>query len=97
MPNSVTEEIKITADGLIDTVRDLIHEGNVRHIAIKDSHGKTVIEFPVSIGLVGVLLAPTLAAVAAVAVFAADYTIVVTRDEPAAPPVVNDPGTPPTA
>lgn len=83
-----TEEIKITADRLVDTIKDIIHEGNVRHIVVKNAEGETVIEFPVSVGVVGMLLAPTLAAVGALAVFAADYTIVVVRDAPE-PPVVN--------
>jgi hypothetical protein len=80
--STFTEEIKITADGLLDTVKNLIHEGNVRHIGIKNAEGKMVVEFPVNVGVVGMLLAPTLAAVAALAVIAADYTIVVTREKP---------------
>ncbi len=86
-----TEEIQITADKLVDTVRDLFHEGNVRHIVVKNPDGHTIIEFPVSVGLVGILLAPMIAAIAAIAVYAADFTIVVTRDAPpevSVPPVV---------
>lgn len=75
-----TEEIKITAEGLVDTVKNLIQEGNVRHIAIRNAKGETVLEFPVNVGLLGVVLAPTLAAVAALAVVVADYTLVVTRE-----------------
>jgi hypothetical protein len=84
---SCTEEIKITADKLIETIKNLLHEGNVRHIAIKDQKGDVVFEVPVTLGLVGILLAPVFAAIGALAVYAADYTIVVTRD---AEPETND-------
>jgi len=79
---TITEEIQITGDKLLSTVKDLLHEGNVRHVVIKNAEGHTVVELPVTIGLVGLLLAPMLAAVAAVAVYAADFKIVVTRDAP---------------
>lgn len=80
------EEIKITADRLVDTIKSIIHEGNVRHIEIRDASGKKVWEFSVTVGVVGIVLAPMLAAVAALAVVAADYTLVVTRDGDDAPP-----------
>lgn len=84
------EEIKITAETLVETVKNLIHEGSVRHIAIKDASGKTVLEFPVAVGVLGIVIAPMLAAVAGLAVMAADYTLVVTREEDAAPPSTPD-------
>lgn len=80
--HSCTEEIKITADKLVETIKTLIHEGNVRHIVIKNEQGQTVIEIPVSVGVIGALMLPVFAAVGAIAVYAADYTIVVTRDTP---------------
>ena len=83
---SFTEEIKIGADKLVDTITDLVHEGNVRHIQVKNGQGEIVIEFPVTIGVVGVILAPFLAALGALAVVASDYTIVVTRDPKDGPP-----------
>lgn len=79
---TVTEEIQITGDKLLSTVKDLLHEGNVRHIVLKNAEGQTILEFPVTVGVVGLLVAPILAAVAAVAVYAADFKIVVTRDAP---------------
>ena len=82
--HSFMEEIQITGDKLIDTVKDLLHEGNVRHIVVKNAEGHTILELPVSVGLVGLLIAPVLAAVGAIAVYAADFTIVVTRDTPPA-------------
>ena len=80
------EEIQITGDKLVSTIKELLHEGNVRHIVVKNGEGHTVVEFPVAIGVVGLLIAPMLAAVAAIAIFAADFRIIVTRDAP--PPVV---------
>ena len=86
--NTFTEEIRITADKLIETVKELLHEGNVRHIVVKNPAGDTIIEVPVTIGVVGLIVAPILAAIGAIAVFAADFTIVVTREgTPPAPPV----------
>ena len=78
-PKTFTEEVQITADKLVDTVRQILHEGNVQHIAIRHPDGHTVVEFPITIGVVGLLLAPMLAAIAAIAVYAADFTIVITR------------------
>lgn len=84
------EEIKITAESLVETVKSLIHEGTVRHIGIKDAAGKTVLEFPVAVGVLGIVIAPMLAAVAGLAVMAADYTLVVTREEDPTPPPTSD-------
>jgi len=84
--HTVTEELKISADKLVDTIRDLIHSGNVTHVVIKNHEGHTIFEIPVTVGLIGFVLAPMLAAIGALAVYAADYTVVVTRSEP--PPVI---------
>lgn len=75
-----TERIEVTGGHLVEKVKELIHEGNVRRIIIKDSDGHTVLELPVTVGVVGVLLAPTMAAVGAVAALAADYSIEVERE-----------------
>ncbi|MGV3617499.1 MAG: DUF4342 domain-containing protein [Fimbriimonas sp.] len=82
--DTFTEEIKISAEGLLDTIKELIHEGNVRHIQVKNPEGKVVFELPVTVGLIGIALLPVLAAIGAVAVLAADFTIVVTRTAPPA-------------
>lgn len=82
--NTFTEEIKISAEGLLDTIKELIHEGNVRHIQIKNPEGKVVLDVPVAVGLLGLVIAPVLAAVAAVVALAAEFTIVVTRTGPPA-------------
>ena len=83
---SWTEEIKITGENLLSEIERLIHEGNINHIVIKNSEGHTLAEFPITIGIVGLVLVPMLAAVAAIATYAADFTVVITRTEP--PPVV---------
>jgi hypothetical protein len=74
-----TEELKVQGDVLLGKVKELAHEGNVRRIIIKDSQGKTLIEVPLTLGVVGVLVAPVAAAVGAIAALAAEYSIVVER------------------
>ena len=81
-----TEEIKVSAENLVNEIERLVKEGNVTHIVIKNEEGHTFAEFPVNIGLIGILVAPILAAVAAIVVYAVNFTIVVTRHEP--PPVL---------
>lgn len=75
------EEFKVKGEELIGKIKDLIHEGNVRRIIIKDEDGKTFLEIPVTIGIIGALVAPILAAVGAVAVMAAKFTVEVVRSE----------------
>ena len=73
------EEIKVLGNDLVDKVKALIHEGNVRRIIIKDDHGHTFVEIPVSVAAVGAVFAPVLAAVGAIAAMAAKFTIVVEK------------------
>jgi len=73
------EEIKVLGNELVDKVKALIHEGNVRRIIIKDDHGHTFVEIPVSVAAVGAVFAPVLAAVGAIAAMAAKFTIVVEK------------------
>ena len=79
------EEIQVLGRDLVDKVRSLIHEGNVQRIIVKDEHGHTFIEIPVTVAAVGVLMAPVLAAVGAISALVARFTIVVVRNEPKAP------------
>jgi hypothetical protein len=79
--NRLTEELKVKGDALLSKVREIVHEGNVRRIFIKDSEGKTLIEVPLTVGVVGVLVAPVAAAIGAIAALAADYSIVVERED----------------
>jgi Domain of unknown function (DUF4342) len=82
------ETISVDGGDLLEHVKHLIHEGNVRRIAIVHD-GHTVMEFPVTVGVVGILAAPWLAAVGAAAALLTDATIEVERDvaEPDAAPV----------
>lgn len=76
-----TEEFSITGDELLAKVKELVHEGNVRRLIIKNDEGKTFIEIPLTVGIVGVLLLPVWAAIGAIAALATDCTIVVERGE----------------
>ena len=79
MPEIHTEEFRVNGEELIAKIKQLIHEGNIRRIIIKDKDGKTLIEFPLTFGVVGLVLAPTLAAVGAVAALVTEATIVVEK------------------
>ena len=74
-------EFKIEGEKLLAKVKELIHEGNIRRIIIKNEDGKTIIEIPMTVGVVGSLIAPVMAAVGAIAALAAHYTIVVERED----------------
>ncbi|MCC7496969.1 MAG: DUF4342 domain-containing protein [Bryobacterales bacterium] len=73
------EEIKILGRDLVDTVRHLIHEGNVRRIIIKDDKGNTFLELPLSVATIGVIAMPVLAGLGALAALVANFTLVVER------------------
>lgn len=75
------EEFKVNGEELLTKVKELINEGNVRRIIIKNKEGKAFIELPLTIGVVGALFAPVLAAVGAVAALVTECTILVERDE----------------
>ena len=76
-----TEEHKVKGEGLIAKIKELIHEGNITRIIIKNDDGRTLIEIPLTIGVVGIALAPVLAAVGAIGALAADLTIVVEKKD----------------
>ena len=75
------KEFKVKGEDLLKKIKELIHEGNIRRITIKNSEGKTLIEIPVTLGVVGAVFLPVLAAVGAIAALAADFTIEVERKE----------------
>lgn len=79
-PKTRTETFRVQGGQLLDRVKQLIHEGNVRHIKIMQG-GRTVVEFPLTVGVVGVVVAPVLAAVGALAALLTDCTIEVERVE----------------
>jgi Domain of unknown function (DUF4342) len=80
------EEIKVLSHELADKVKALIHEGNVRRIIIKNEQGHTFLEIPVTVAAVGVVFAPVLAAVGALAAMAAKFTVVVEKTGEPQPP-----------
>jgi hypothetical protein len=72
-------------DRVIDQIKELVHEGNVRRLIVKDRDGATVIEAPLTVGVVGAVLLPVWAAIAAIATIVADATVVVERRETSTP------------
>ena len=74
------ESVTAAGNQVIETIKNLIHEGNVRRISIKQE-GRTIAEFPLTFGVVGAALAPVLAAAGAIAALVTDCTIEVQRDE----------------
>ena len=76
-------EFKVSGSDLLDKVKELFHQGNIRHIIIKNEAGKTLIELPLTIGILGVALIPAYAAVAAIAALAVKCSIEVktTQDQ----------------
>jgi len=79
MPETRTEEFRVNGEELLAKIKQLIHEGNIRRIIIKDKDGKVLIEFPMTFGVVGLVLAPTLAAVGAIAALVTEATVVVEK------------------
>jgi len=75
------EEFQVDGDKLIAKIKELVHEGNVRSIVIKNEEGRVLIDMPLTLGVVGALLAPQLAAIGAVAALITKSTIVVERDD----------------
>ena len=75
-----TEEFRVKGEELLAKIKVLIHAGNIRRIIIKDKDGKILIEFPLTFGVVGLVLAPTLAAVGAIAALVTEATIVVEKE-----------------
>jgi hypothetical protein len=75
------EEFKLTGSEVIEKIKELIHQGNIRRIILKDDSGKAILEIPLTLGVVGAALMPVLAAVGACAALVAKLTIVVEKDE----------------
>lgn len=76
-----TEEFRVNGEELLGRVKQLVHEGDIRRIVIKNKEGRTVMEIPLTLGVVGALLAPTLAAVGAVAALVTEATVIVEKSE----------------
>jgi len=78
---SRTEEFQFTGDMLVAKIKELLHEGNIRRLIIKNEDGRALIDIPLSIGVVGALVAPQLAAIGAIAALVTRGTIVVEKTD----------------
>lgn len=78
---TVTEEFSVNSEDLVKRVKDLLHEGNVTRIIVRDEQGKLLLEVPATAGLIGVVLAPLLAALGAIAALVTRCRISVERKE----------------
>ncbi len=74
------EEYKVRGEKIVGKIKELLHEGNVRHIVIKNDDGKKLIELPVTVGVAGALLVPVWAAVGALAAVVTNCSIEVERE-----------------
>ena len=71
------EEFKVSGESLVDKIKELAHEGNIRRIIIKDKSDRTLVDIPLTFGVIGALLAPQLAAIGAIAALVTNATLVV--------------------
>jgi len=74
-----TEEFEVNGEEILAKIKELVHEGNIRRILIRNEKGHTLIDIPLSFGVVGALLVPQLAAVGAIAALLSHGTIVVEK------------------
>ncbi len=74
-----TEEYKVNGEDLMAKIKEIIREGNARKITIKDKDDKEILSFPLTVGVVGIALAPVFAAVATITALATECTIVIER------------------
>jgi hypothetical protein len=76
-----SEEYNVSGSNLVDRVRELLHEGNVTRVIVKDVNGKVLLEIPATVGVVGVVLAPWLVALGVIAALVTNCKLVVERRE----------------
>ncbi|WP_243319916.1 MULTISPECIES: DUF4342 domain-containing protein [Geothrix] len=76
-----TEEFKLEGGKILDKIKELIHQGNIRRITLKNEEGKTLIEIPLTVGVVGAALLPVFAAVGALAAVVTRMVIVIEKTE----------------
>ena len=76
-----TEEFRVNGEQLVAKIKEILHEGNIRRLIIKDKDRRTLIEVPLTIGVVGVILVPVWAAIGAIAALVAEATVVVEKVE----------------
>jgi hypothetical protein len=80
-----TEEFRVSGEAVLAKIKELVREGNVRRITIKNEEGRTLIEIPLTIGVIGTVLLPVWAAIGAIAALAANLTLAVERRPTATP------------
>jgi hypothetical protein len=88
--------MKVAGERMVETLKTMVHEGNIRRIIIKSENDRTILEIPLTFGVVGAMLLPVWVALGAIAALAAHYTIEVEKVEPVAAPAprreeVNEP------
>ncbi len=77
----VSEEYKVRGEHLVERAKELVHAGNVRRLIVKSEQGQTLIEIPLTMGIVGAMMLPVWVALGAIAALANNYTLeVVTRE-----------------
>lgn len=79
-PNVKSEEVQFSGDTLLAKIREIIHAGNIRRIIIKNEDGRVLVDIPLTLGVVGTLLAPQLAAIGAIAALVLRGTIVIEKE-----------------
>ncbi len=80
-PAPKTEQYRLTGHEVIGKIQQIVHEGNVRRVLIKNADDHTIVEFPLTVGVVGAALAPMWAAIGAIAALVADCTIEIEKKE----------------
>ena len=81
MEPDTSNEFKVRGEELLRKVKEIVHEGNVRRIIVKDEKGETYLEIPLTLGVVGALFLPVLAALGAMAALASNFTLQVVRQD----------------
>ena len=81
METTRTEEFEFNGDTLIAKIKELLHEGNIRRMIIKNEEGRALIDIPLTVGILGTLVAPQLAALGAIAALVTKGTLVVEKEE----------------
>ena len=76
-----TEEYRVTGEGVVAKVKELVHKGNIRRVIIQNEDDRTLLEVPLTLGVVGAIMLPTWAAIGAIAALVSNCTIVVERAE----------------
>lgn len=84
MSDTRSEEFQFSGDALLGKVKEILHAGNVRRLIVKNEEGRVIVDMPLTVGVVGTLLAPQLAALGAIAALVLRGTIVIEKDAPSA-------------